>query len=277
MLALDLDGTLTDSRKRISSRTKEALMQMQREGHTLVLASGRPTQGILPLAGELKMEEYGGYVLSYNGGRIMDCRTQSLIYQQTLPMDIVPEVFQMAEKLGIGMLSYEGDSIITGMHYDEYMELEKNINHLPLRQIPNVGEYIDFPVNKCLGTAEPEIAAAAEQEYLKAFGDRASISRSEPFFVEVLPLGVNKATSLERLCEITGHSREDLIACGDGFNDVDMVEYAGLGVAMENAQEAVKRVADYITASNDEDGVAEVVYRFIIQENRTNVRKKIDN
>ena len=248
VLVLDLDGTLTNSEKKITPETKAALMEMQEKGHTVVLASGRPTAGITPLAKELKLKEHGGYILSFNGGKITDCSSDEVIYQKTLPPELVPELFSLARKLDIGLLSYDEDNnIITGMHYDEY-------------------NYVDFPLNKCLGTAEPEMAAEAEKIYAEKFGDKLCISRSEPFFVEITPKGIDKAASLERFCKMTGNKRKDMIACGDGFNDLSMIKYAGLGVAMENAQPVVKDAADYVTASNDEDGVAKVIHKFILKD-----------
>lgn len=269
VLVLDLDGTLTNSKKIITPKTKKALMKMQEQGHMVVLASGRPTPGITPLARELELEKNGGYILSYNGGQITNCQTGQVVYQKTLPPEVVPDLFELADKLNIGLISYEKDAIITGMNYDQYIDIEKNITKLPVKHIENIGEYIDFPVNKCLGMADPDIAAGAEKEYEKMFGKTLCISRSEPFFIEITPMGIDKAASLKRLCRITGCSRENMIACGDGYNDVSMIEYAGLGVAMENAQDAVKEAADYITSSNDEDGVAKVIYKFILREEKS--------
>lgn len=269
VLVLDLDGTLTNSEKKITPRTKKALMEMQEQGHTVVLASGRPTPGITPLAKELELEKNGGYILSFNGGQITNCKTGEIVYQKTLPPEVVPKLFDLADKLDIGLISYEQDAIITGMHYDEYIDIEKNITHLPVKQMENISEYIDFPLNKCLGTADPEVAARAEKEYERMFGKTLCISRSEPFFIEITPMGIDKAASLERFCKLTGNKRENMIACGDGFNDVSMIEYAGLGVAMANAQEAVKEVADYVTTSNDEDGVAKVIYKFILNDEKS--------
>ncbi len=269
VLVLDLDGTLTNSQKEITPKTKKALMEMQEKGHIVVLASGRPTPGITPLAEELELAKNGGYILSFNGGQITSCKTGEVVYQKTLPAEVVPQLFDLAQKLDIGLLSYESDAIITGMHYDQYIEIEKNINHLPVKQMEDIVEYIDFPLNKCLGTADPEVAKKAEEEYAKMFGKTLCISRSEPFFIEITPMGIDKAASLDRLCQLIGHSPEDMIACGDGFNDVSMIEYAGLGVAMANAQDAVKEVADYVTDSNDEDGVAKVIYEFILNEEKS--------
>jgi Cof subfamily protein (haloacid dehalogenase superfamily) len=111
---------------------------------------------------------------------------------------------------------------------------------------------------------EPEVLARLEGVLVEALGDKLGIFRSEPFFLEIMPNQLNKAKSIDMLLNRLGISREELIACGDGFNDVHMVEYAGLGVAMDNACEPVKQVADFITKSNDEDGVAYVVEKFML-------------
>ena len=103
---------------------------------------------------------------------------------------------------------------------------------------------------------EPRVKAALGRDY--------SVYRSEPFFLEIMPKGIDKAKSLERLLDSLGMGREQMIACGDGYNDLTMIRYAGLGVAMENAVLPVKNAADYVTASNDEDGVALVAERFLL-------------
>lgn len=267
VLVLDLDGTLTNSQKEITDRTLDAIMKMQEQGHKIVIATGRPTPGAEPVAKKLKLDKFGGFIAAFNGGQITDCGTGEIIYQQTLPEDIVPKLFKLAEELNIGLVSYDRTGIIAADRPDKYIDLEARINHLPVSYKKNIIEYIDFPLNKCLGTAEPEVAPEKEQAFKDRFGDRINVSRSEPFFIEITPKGIDKAASLEHLCEIIGSSRENMIACGDGFNDISMIKYAGVGVAMANAQEEVKAVADYITASNDEDGVAQVIYEMILKEN----------
>ena len=91
------------------------------------------------------------------------------------------------------------------------------------------------------------------------------VCREMPFFLEILPPGIDKAYGLEKLIYTLGMQREEVIACGDGYNDITMLQFAGLGVAMENAQEATKKAADYITLSNDEDGIAHVIEKFILE------------
>ena len=125
--------------------------------------------------------------------------------------------------------------------------------------------YVDFDINKCLMTAPEEIAPKLEKQLQEKYSDVASIYRSEPYFIEIMPKDVNKATSLDHMLEGMGLTRENAICCGDGYNDISMIEYAGTGVAMGNAQPAVKEAADYITGTNDEDGLVEVIDKFIMK------------
>lgn len=144
------------------------------------------------------------------------------------------------------------------------MELESRITKLPIRYVENFTEFVDFPVNKMLLTGEPEAVLMGQEHMRVMFGEQLNIFRSEPFFLEMMPQYIDKAYSLGILLDALKTDRTHMICCGDGFNDRSMIQMAGLGVAMANAQEEVKEVADFITGSNDEDGVADVVYQFML-------------
>lgn len=137
---------------------------------------------------------------------------------------------------------------------------------MPIKVVDNFKEFVNFDINKCLVTAQKEKAPELEKILQEKYSDVASIYRSEPFFIEIMPKNVDKATSLDHMLEMVGMTKENAICCGDGFNDLSMIKYAGLGVAMGNAQQVVKDAADYITATNDEDGIVQVINRFIKQE-----------
>ena len=134
MIVLDLDGTLTNSKKEITPRTYEALMEAQKKGIVVVLASGRPTYGIMPLAKQLKLAEYGGYILAYNGGKIMDCKSGDTVFNQELCPDLVPMLYDEAMKAGVQILTYQGDGIAATKADDEYVEHEAFINKMPDRK-----------------------------------------------------------------------------------------------------------------------------------------------
>lgn len=264
IIVLDLDGTLTNRDKVITPRTKRALMEAQEAGKIVVLASGRPTAGIEPLAKELELSKYGSYILSYNGGMITSCRTGEAVFSSLLPVESNQKIIGLAEENGVDILTYEGRKIITNNAECPYAVKESCINHLPLRQVENMREYVAFQVPKFLMLYDGDYLEMVEPRVKAAMGRDFSVYRSEPFFLEVMPKGIDKAQSLGRLLECLGLSREEMIACGDGYNDLTMIQYAGLGVAMENAVLPVRNAADYITASNNEDGVGLVVERFML-------------
>ncbi len=266
ILVLDIDGTLTNSQKEITPRTHAALQKAQEKGVKVVLASGRPTYGIMPVAEKLDLGRFGGYILSFNGGRIINAQTGEAIYQKTLPPEMPALLYDLSKEYKTNIMTYLDKTVITPKKDDKYVELESRINQMEVRQVEDFKSFVNFPVTKCLMVEDGEYLAQVEQKVKARLGDTLSVLRSEPFFLEIMPKNIDKAYSLGKLLEHLGLTKEQMIACGDGFNDRSMIEFAGLGVAMANAQEPVKAVADYITASNDEDGVAAVVERFILGE-----------
>ncbi len=263
VLILDIDGTLTNSKKEVTPKTLEALLKIQEHGHTVIIASGRPTQGVKWIADILKLEQYGGYVLCFNGARVTNVKTKEIVYQQCFPKDCIAPLCAYAKEHDMGLVTYENDTVIAATRIDEYMEFEARLNHMQLKKVEDFAAYVDFDVNKCLFSAPVDKAPELEKELVNRYEGKLSIYRSEPFFIEAMPLGVDKAASLEHLFQIIGVDKENAIACGDGFNDMSMIQYAGVGVAMANAQEEVKQVADVVTArTNDEDGLLEVIEQY---------------
>lgn len=269
IIALDLDGTLTNSKKEISRPTLEALIKIQEQGKKVVLASGRPTTGVIPLARQLKLDRYGSYILSFNGGCIIDCRTEKVIYNKTLPLDVTAPLFKIVSSYrnrGIDILGYTPDKLLSGGTANEYSQIESRINHMPLQAVEDFPSHIKEPANKFLVTGASEIIQEVKAEIEEHFRSYLYIYMSDPFFLEIMPPGIDKAHSLLRLLTGIGLTSDEMICCGDGYNDVTMLETAGLGVAMANAQPPVLLKADYITKSNDEDGVLHVIEKFILEK-----------
>lgn len=264
LLVLDLDGTLTNDRKEITPRTREALLRAQEQGVRLVLASGRPTYGIVPLARELELARYGGYIMAFNGALITECATGRVLHDQALDASLVAPLHEAAREAGMHILTYQGEAIASTSTTDEYVLHEAFINRLPVVAYTDFPRQVQHPINKCLIVGHPEPLRLLEQRLAAQLEGRMSVYRSAAFFLECVPLGVDKARSLAGLLLQLGLDRERVIACGDGYNDLSMIQYAGLGVAMANACPEVLEAADHITASNEEDGVAQVVERFIM-------------
>ena len=263
LIVLDLDGTLTNNKKEITPHTLETLIKAQEMGVKVVLASGRPTYGIAPLAKKLKLDQYEGYILSYNGGEIIDWKTGELMYKNLLDHEVLPYLYKCAKDNNFAIVTYDGENVLTENPDDEYVLKEARLNVMNVKKVENFLEAITHPIAKCLIVGEATRLAVLEKEMHETLKDRMGVFRSEPYFLELVPKGIDKARSLAVLLEELGMKQEEMIAIGDGFNDLSMIQYAGLGVAMANAQDIVKENANYITLSNEEDGVAHVVEKFI--------------
>ncbi|WP_028235225.1 Cof-type HAD-IIB family hydrolase [Pseudobutyrivibrio sp. MD2005] len=263
-IALDLDGTLLNSKKEVSSKNKEIIKKAAKAGVKIILASGRPVPGIVKIAKQLHLEEVGGYILSYNGGMIIDCKTKEVVRRETLPIEYFADIVRCANKFGVASLTYDSEGIITNDENDKYVQIESRINNIPVRQVFHLDEeaQLDPPV-KFLCTGEHKVLKQVQDKLNEKLNGAVTIFFSEPYFLEIMPQGIEKASSLEILLNKLGIDKKYLIACGDGYNDIPMMQYAGLSVAMANAQEETKEWADYIAPSNDEDGVAAAIEKFI--------------
>lgn len=261
-IALDLDGTLTNHDKVVTPRTRQALLKAQELGTIIILASGRPTYGIVPVAECLELEKRGGYILSYNGGNIVNAKTGEKLFSQFLPDAVIPILYKYAREHGYALLGYAGNEIITEMPDDQYVKEESRINKMNIRQVDNLLEALEPHPTKLLMTGDPTDMLKAEEELVEILGEKMDIFRSAPFFLELVPKGIDKAQSLLRLLSKINLTPADLIAFGDGYNDLSMLKLAGVGVAMANAAPEVRADADYVTLSNEEDGVAAALLHF---------------
>lgn len=259
VIALDLDGTLTNNAKEVTPKTREALLRAQDDGCIVVLASGRPTFGIEPVAECLELDKRGGFILSYNGGKIINWKSKEELYGKHLPKEVIPIIYEYAKKHGFALLGYVGREIVTEMPGDEYVKEESRINKMQIRKVDNLLNSIEDRPTKLLMTGKPADMMKAEEELGTLLGNRMAVFRSAPFFLELVPNGIDKAQSLLRLLGALNFTPNDLIAFGDGYNDLSMLHLAGMGVAMANAAPEVRAEADYVTLSNEEDGVAAAI------------------
>ena len=269
LLVLDVDGTLLNDEREISKRTLAALLKVQQMGVRIVLASGRPTYGLMPLAKTLELGNYEGFVLSYNGCQIIKAQNGEILFERRINPEMLPYLEKKARKNGFAIFTYHDDTLITDSPDNEYIKNEALLNNLKIIKEDEFSTAIDFAPCKCMLVSDKEKALIGlEQHWEKRLAGTLDAFRSEPYFLEVVPCGVNKANTLGALLEHLGVTREEVIAVGDGVCDVTMLQLAGMGVAMGHSQDSVKVCADYVTASNEEDGVALAVEKLILAEVR---------
>lgn len=256
LIALDLDGTLLDDRKEITEKTRKSLIKAQQRGNTVILASGRPTPGLYSQAEALELGKYHGLLLSYNGGKVTDYTTGEIIYENSIDNSLAKEFLRHLESFDVNPIVEDGKNIYTDKPHGFKNDFESQQNHLGIVKVENICDYISYNPVKILIAAPAEILDPQIEKITAPFEGRLSFVKSAPFYLEATPLGVNKAGSLQIVCDRLGFKREQLVSFGDAENDLSMIEFAGIGVAMANACEKLKRAANMVTLSNNEDGIA---------------------
>ncbi len=269
LLVLDVDGTLLNNNKEITPATLATLLKVQQMGIQIVLASGRSTHGLLPIAEQLELDKYNGFILSYNGGQIFNMQTKELLFERRIDPEMIPYLEKKANKNNFTILTYHKDRLYTNNAEDKHVKEEASRNNMQIKESKYFADAINFSPCKCMLVSDDEEALIGlENHWKKRLDGSLDVFRSEPYFLEVVPPSINKADTLGVLTEKLSILPEEVMAIGDGICDVGMIQSAGLGIAMGNAQEVVKRCTDYTTATNEDDGVAKAVEEHIISKIR---------
>jgi HAD-superfamily hydrolase, subfamily IIB len=264
LIALDMDGTLLTTDKKVSERTEAAIKAAEAKGVKIVLASGRPLVGLNRYLEELELIKGEDYVLSFNGGLVQNTKTAEIVSKVSLKGSDLKYIYEISKELNINIHAFSAkEGLITpkNSHYTDH-EAEINGIDINIKDFNEVDDEED--IIKVMMIDPQEILDPAIEKLPKEVYEKYSVFKSSPFFLEFTHKEVDKGLGLKRLGEYLGIKKEEIIACGDAGNDLSMVKYAGLGVAMDNAVSEVKEAADYITASNDEDGIAQVIEKFIL-------------
>ena len=271
-ILLDIDGTLTNDQKEITPRTREALLAAQDQGIVLVLASGRANMGLTGFADVLDMKCHNGVFVCFNGAKALNYQTDEVYFQQTLTVDQGKRVLEHMHNFEVcpiydrGAYMYLENAFFTierdGAPWN-IAEYEAHNNNYLLCEVANNAAFMDWELNKILVAGQPEYLQEHWQQMGAPFEGELSAMFTAPFYYEFTPLGVDKTRALKETFAVLGIDRSEVIAFGDAQNDQSMIEWAGVGVAMGNAVDEVKAVADYVTLSNNEDGIAEALARFL--------------
>ena len=258
LIALDMDGTLLRKDKTVSERTKKAIEDARKKGVTVVWATGRPIDGVTKYLEELDMYGENDYVLSYNGGLVLKTKNREAICKIGLTGEDLHYLYEISKELGVNIHAFsETKGLITPKN-SKYTEVEANINNIKI----NIEDFNklekDHSIIKIMMIDEEEVLQKAIDNLPKEVYDKYTVVRSTPYFLEFLNKEVNKGVGVEMLAKHMG------ITMGDAGNDLHMIECAGMGVAMGNAFEEIKEVANYITDTNENDGVAKAIEHLVL-------------
>jgi len=260
MLVLDMDDTLLTDDHTISEENKKMLAQAKDLGVYIVLASGRPTPAMTAYAKELEL--YDSYMISYNGAVITDLSNDTVIFEQTLTQEQIHALYDYSVQHKTHIITYVNNQIVSETD-SQYIDIEKNITGLAHNKVTDFKAEVQSAAIKCILLEDPEYLKTVET-HLKEAMPHLSVCMSKPFFLEVAQNGIDKAASIRFLAKKLNIQQQEIIAVGNAGNDLTMVEYAGLGVWVDNVTPELRDRADVIVASNNDHGVAEVVRRFIL-------------
>lgn len=253
---LDLDGTLNNDQKVITPRTKAALMAAQSRGVRLVLASARPSPGLFKERDILRLQDHDGVLMSYNGGRIVDAASGTVLFQTAMDMAQTKAVLRRLENLPVTPILDDGVRFFVTDKKGYKVDYECKNNSMECTEVENLADFLSFAPIKILMSVLPEQLPEVQKQIAAFLPEELTVVQTAPFYLEVIPAAINKGRGLLDTCAALGIDPRETVAFGDAENDIPMLRAAGVGVAMGNAAQAVKNAADTVTLSNNEDGIA---------------------
>ena len=247
IIAVDIDGTLLNSNRDISKKTHDALIKAQQLGHIVVIASGRDPFGVYPFADILEFKKFDGLLSNFNGGRITNYKTGE-------------------KNLDMHYIIYSDDGILTSSSDTYTLKEICDKAFTSYKVIDDLAYSLDFAPNKIMFSQNPNLIDKDAKKLKDKFFEKTAQVKSTPYFYEIMPKGIDKGRSLKEIADYYNMSMDDVIAFGDEENDLTMIEMAGCGIVMGNGTDFMKSKADFITKTNDEDGIAYYLEKFVFNE-----------
>ena len=252
MVALDLDGTILPRDLELRPLTIRTLDALRRADVRVIIATGRMYCSALPYARLLGLTDA---LVAYQGALIKDIATDETIYHNPIPVELALEVLGPLEADGHSLNVYV-DDVLYVREWTEDVRRYQSISQVPVHAVGALSRFLRVPTTKIVVTGDPAMLDELVLRLGETFDGRLYVAKSLPFFLEIASPQVSKSNALALLGRRYGFTAADVMAFGDSFNDTDMLSWAGLGVAMGNAPEAVRAAADEVCDSVDEDGVA---------------------
>lgn len=263
--AIDLDGTLFDKNKVISQANIDAIKKAKEQGCKVVIATGRPFNGVKPVLETLDLLSDSDYVICYNGAVILNCKTHEIIFSTTIDMSALKVLYSASLELNTNIHAFLADETLITPKKNPYTDVESRINQIQDHEV----DFTTLPENakfiKIMLVDAKETLDAAEANINSEIFNTYSMVRSSDIFLEFLNKETDKGKALTRLAHYLNIDMKDTMAIGDAGNDLNMIIKSGVGVAMANGYEYIKNAADYITLDNEHSGVAHAIQKFILK------------
>lgn len=262
LIAIDIDDTLITDAKEITPGTKRALELAVAAGATVTLATGRMYASARNLALQTGLNVP---LITYQGSLVKNVMDGHILYERAVPKEAAMRLLRYCDERGLHLQLYIDDHLYAREENDKLIAYAQ-LSDIPYTIEPDFDRLLASPSTKMLMIDEPATLDAAAAELKELLGPDVHITKSKPHFLEITHREGTKGSALRHLAQHVGCSLEETIAIGDSWNDHDMIETAGLGIAMGNAVDSLKAVADYVTRTNNEEGVRHVIEKFVLNQ-----------
>jgi len=262
LIAVDVDGTLLNSKSELSEDTEKAIKNAVDAGAFFIVSTGRPAAGIKRFS---KVAGVDMPFILFNGAVVMMSMSQKVLYRQGLDISVAEEIVAAGKQRNTTIAIWT-EKNLCAFSLNDRIKSYKSISGIEPLIIEKVSDLKNETIIKVLWYDEVDKISEYQTEMQDWFGEKANCHISRPYFLEFVDLKASKAIALEKIGEWFDIERKEMIAIGDGYNDISMIEYAGLGVAMGNAPDGVKSVADIVAPTNDNDGVAKIINKYILNK-----------
>lgn len=265
LIAIDLDGTLLHPQRHITSRVKQAITEARNKGVYIVLSTGRPYIGVQRYLLELDLLKEGQFCITNNGALVQQANNGDCISEIVLSFDDYLYFEQLSRQLGVRFQALSHSLLFTAeKNISKYTVQEAALTGIPLRYrtVQEMDCHLTFP--KVMMIDSPEKLDNAIQKIPAEAYEKYTLMKSAPCYLEILNKQGNKGVGVKMLADKLALSRDEIMAIGDQENDLAMLSFAGIGVAMGNGIEAVKAISQFVTKTNMEDGVAHAIEKFVL-------------
>lgn len=260
LVAVDLDDTLLDEQLRLTERVKEAVAAVRAAGVLFTFSTGRMFCSAVPYAKELGLDLP---LITYQGALVKNALSGEVFRHRPLSLPFAREIVARVHELGYHLNTYLDDALYMEKDTEEGRRYT-GISGIMPELVGDLLKVLDRAPTKVLAIAEEALLDQLSEEMMAKYAGAVHVCKSKPYFLEFSHAQATKGYALKELAEYFGIKREEVIAVGDSYNDLEMLEYAGLGAVVANARDDLKKKADYVTSAPNGDGVVEVLEKYVL-------------
>lgn len=264
LLAVDMDGTLLNDQSAVTEKTKDAVLRAIGQGMLFVPSTGRPLCG-MGMINEMFGRDADLPFILFNGAMAMTGNSRQILFSQNLQFPAAREIYVRGVDHGFPVVLWAGEHLFVS-HDCEQTRNYQSIVGADMQLIADINRFEGEKIVKMIWIVPPDEALGIQREEAAVFHGRVNCHTSRPYLLEFVDVGASKAQALREVGRVYGIEPSEMVAIGDGYNDVSMLEFAGLGIAMQNAPDDIKKICQQVTSSNNDDGVAKAIFKYILDE-----------